>query len=268
MDIKTYTLDPLALISETRFNSVTAVMTIDRLALCVPKDATADEKKAVKAMIAARDTIEGVREDRATRQPSKLRPFLLRNNAAWAGLASVLAAKAGLSPDVAGDKPGRAEKLQSDLFPEDGGPELKTDAETSYVQARERVERIDREKLAHEISEIAGAEHLDEVRAATEALGEALGVGSKARTTPNGTAMPDALRGASKAVGVYGRKLVGHLDEDDEASVKRFVDALAPLAEYKASLARGTVDDSGDNAGDGTTATTPNSPATPPTPAS
>ena len=266
MDIKITLSDPLALIAETRFNSVTSVMTIDRLVRCAPVDLTADEKKALKAMVAARNVVEGVREERATWQPAKLRPVIARNATAWGGLSNVLAAKAGLSPEIAGDKPARAQALRDALFPDGGVPQLKLDADTSYLESRERIERIDREKLAHEVSAIAGSEHLDDVRASTEALGEAIGVGSSARVTLNSTAMQDALRHASHAVGLYGRQLLAKLDENDDASVKRFVDALAPLADHKATLARGPVADDSGAPTDGATPTTPTEPAAPVTP--
>jgi len=260
--------DPLALIAETRFNAVSAILVVERLSRTAPEHMTPEEKKALKDMVAAAARIEHVREERATRQPARLKPVVARFNAAWGGVSDVLSAAASLPVTVAASKVERAQKMRDFLFPESGAPTLNGDAETSYVDGHERLVRIEENDMKKELVSLVGQEHFDALVVTTNDLGEALGVGETARVIPSTTAMAEALREATRTVGVYGRKLLGSLDEQNEESVKRFTDALGPLIDYKASISRTGSADGGEDPAPSDAPKTPGSTPTPTTPAS
>ena len=259
-------LDPVALISETRLNAVSAILLVERLSRTAPEDMSPEEKKAFKAMSAAGAVVERVREERATRQPARVKPVLVRFNVAWGGVSSVLAAGAALPVTVASAKVERMQKMRELLFPDAGVPTLNGDAETAYVDGHERLVRIEEREMKKELVALVGQEHYDALVLTTSDLGEVLGVGETARTVPSSTAMSEALREATHAIGNYGRKLLATLDDENEGSVRRFTDALGPLIDYKASISRsgGSTDAGADPAPtESTTApTVPTAPAT------
>lgn len=247
--------DPVPFIMETRFNGVSAVLVIDRLALCAPDDLGPVEKKAFRVMVAAKEEVERVRQERATQPATKVRPMLIACTAAWGGVSDVVAATAALPDDIGGDRAQKARDVRDVLFPEGGVPNLAVDAETVYVEARERLDRLEKREMSAQLLAIVGREHVDAIHKTTEALGEALGVGKTARAVVNSTAMQDALRHAATAVARYARRLLGSLDEDDQRSVERFTSALAPLSDHRDAIGRGATP------GDATTTPTPATPA-------
>ena len=230
--------DPVPFIMETRFNGVSAVLVIDRLTLCVPDDLGPEEKKAYRAMVAAKEEVERVRQERATKAPAKVRPAFAACTAAWGGASDVLAATAALPPDIGGDKAAKAGDMRDRLFPDGGVPKLALDAETAYVEARERLDRIEQQGLGAQLVGLVGREHVDAIHKTTDALGESLGVGKTARATPSTTAMQHALRDVSRTVARYARRLLGAVDEEDETSIERFTSALAPLADHRDATSR------------------------------
>jgi hypothetical protein len=232
--------DPVPFIVETRFNGVSAVLVIDRLALAAPDDLSSQEKKALRAMQSARDEVERVRQERATNAPAKVRPPFVACTAAWGGVSDVLAATAALPIDIGGDKAEHARGMQGLLFPDGGAPKLAVDAETAYLEARERLDRVEQAGARAQLVALVGREHVDAIEKTTEALADALGVGKTARTSPSSTAMQEALGAASQAVARYARRLLGAVDEEDDASIQRFTSALAPLADHRDAISRGT----------------------------
>lgn len=229
-------IDFVQLAQETRFSAVSGILVVNRIVLAAPGDLTSEQKKALRGVAVAKTEVERVREERAMRQPAKVRPFIGPFNASWSGLSDVLGALATLPPDVGGKKSERAQKVRMTLFPEGGAPFLQLDAETAWVEAKERLDRIARHDVGGELALLVGPEHVEAIKKTTAALGEILGVGKTPRPAPSSTAMQDALKALSRAVARYARKLLADVDDEEPSSVERFMRALGPLAEHKASL--------------------------------
>ena len=64
-----------------------------------------------------------------------------------------------------------------------------------------------------------------------------------APTLPSSTALAEALVRVSRAIGAYCRALMAETDQDDEASVARFMSAMAPIDAHRASSRGGTDED-------------------------
>lgn len=107
----------------------------------------------------------------------------------------------------------------------------------AIVGARERVAPAAVKPMMDE--SVVGADIVALLRSTTDALAEAIGAGGKRRASvPGTTALQEALSRFARKVGAYGRLLAAKVDEDDEQSIRRFFDAVAPIDAYRAS-ARG-----------------------------
>jgi hypothetical protein len=79
------------------------------------------------------------------------------------------------------------------------------------------------------------------------------------RTIPSTTALQEALGRFGRAVGAYGRAMAATCDEDDPASVARFLKAMAPIDVHRAGAR-------GNGESDAPEVTDPNGPFVTPTP--
>ncbi len=210
-----------------------AVVLAARLEWAAPTDITPDEKKALRVVKARAADVQEVLGDRDRLAPGKMRPLLVAFANDWSALYDALTAKARLPSHVSNRGPDAA-MLSMSLLP-DGESFTQLDAETARVEGQRRIARIHDEQLAPRIELLVGDGFIEAVKNSTGILGNALGTGRQKRTIPSTTALQEALVRFGKAVGAYGRVLAWQVDEEDEASVKRFLDAVEPMDVHRAA---------------------------------
>ncbi len=212
-----------------------AVAVLDaRLDKAQPPDITAAEKKALKLVHQRAEEVAVVQAARDRLAPGRLRPLLLAFANDWSGVYEALGAKTRVPKEIS-DVGERAEKVQVSLFP-DGVSFTQLDAETAWSEGSRRLQRIDDEELEQELDALIGKEFVLAARKGTGALGAAIGTTDGAAESPSSSALQEAITRFGKAVGNYGRVLSASCDEDDEASVQRFLKAVSPLDMHRAMM--------------------------------
>jgi hypothetical protein len=222
-----------------------------RLEKAQPPDLTPPEKKAFKLLQQRAHQVELVLAARDRLAPGRLRPVLLSHADGWNALYEALVAKSRIPVSIS-DVGARASALVGSLFA-DGTSFTQLDAETAWSEAQRRLTRIVDEELEHELTQLVGPELLEVARAATTTLGNAIGTRGDAEA-PSSTALQEALALFGRAVGAYGRALAANCDEDDDASVQRFLKAVAPIDLHRANMRAGS--DAGDTTDPTSTSTT------------
>jgi hypothetical protein len=144
---------------------------------------------------------------------------------AWGGLCDALTAKSRL-PASLSDRGERAAALVARIFP-DGTMFVRRDAHAAWSDGDRRLALIAEQKLEHELSELVGEEHVDAVKKATAALGEALGVGHTRREALRGSDLQDTVARFSREVARYARMMAASVDVNDAATVLRFRRSVA-----------------------------------------
>jgi hypothetical protein len=125
----------------------------------------------------------------------------------------------------------------------DGVPTTQLDSLQSYGVSRRMLARIKEEKLEKAFVHVVGDELYALVKSTTEGLGEALGAGdTRSPSVPSSTAVQEGLVRFGRKVGAYCRLLSAKVVDDDEASERRFLDAVAPIDALRASLRGGSSD--------------------------
>lgn len=233
-------IDPSSYARRTKVTAQNASVLVRRTMLAAPGDLTEDQRASLRNLGRANDGLDDAKHRKARLDPGTIRPQLNDSNASWGGMSDALIAAERLPHSK---KAARAAKLRAAIFP-DGSPYLQNDSEASYVDARDRLELIRREELGTELDEVLGPEYREAAEKTTAALGEAIGVGKTPKPPVTNAEVQDALTSVSLALAVYVRKLLGDLDETDPRSVQRFLAAVAPLDQHRASMrARGESDE-------------------------
>jgi hypothetical protein len=227
-------------VRNVRSSSTLAPVLAARLVKAAPVDLTTVQKKALRFVVECADEIAATQSERDRMGPGKLRPVLDAYTNDWTAFYQALAAKARV-PSRVSDVGHRAQKLEESLFP-DGVSFTKLPAESAWSEGKRRITRIDDEELAREIADLIGEEFVTAARDSTSTLADAIGTGAADHTTPSSTGVSERLLKFGRAVGRYGRLLVGDCDEDDPASVERFLKAMAPIDVHRAAMRAGGTD--------------------------
>lgn len=195
-----------------------------------PGGLTAAQKKKLDAVVAAGAEVEVARGMREASGVA-LAPLQRAMGAAF-GAIDLMLEGLSLLPASAGDLGERATKLRAMIFP-DGREFARATTVDACMTGRRVLARIEDRHLTRELSALIGPAPLAAAKTATSDLGEALGLGDKdvERTSP--TVVADALEKFVTRLSAYARALAADVDEDDDASVQRFVDALAPIAQFR-----------------------------------
>lgn len=222
----------------------TAPVLAEQLVTAAPRDADAQEKKALAEVTEAAQHVADVVSARERATPTQVRPKWIALSSVWTGAYEVCSGKARL--DTGTPQGDGAQHLMKALF-FDGVPVSQRDATQSYGISRRMLARIDGEKLVKTFESIIGPELLAQIRSRTDDLGEAIGAGdTRAPSVPSGNAVQEALSRFGRKVGAYGRVLAAKVDEDDARSVQRFLDAVAPIDAIRASFRSTGRDDATD----------------------
>jgi hypothetical protein len=149
----------------------------------------------------------------------------------------------------------RAAELDATLFA--GGMEfLKSDFPTQATTMSAIIERIDKDGLASDIDAIVGPEFLQAIRDVQPRY-ETMVSERLRRDKATGQNLLDTTRGLQAAIVNYASKIIGAMDEEDDASVESARVCLVPIANHRENVAgRRTVIDAPTPAAPTTPATT------------
>jgi hypothetical protein len=219
-----------------------AVVLAARLEWAAPADITPDEKKALRLVKTIAEEVKEVLGDRDRLAPAKMRPLLLAFANDWTALHDALSAKSRV-PSHVSNRGADAAMVVMSLFP-DGVSFTQLEAEAAWVEGQRRIERIQHEHLAQRIETLVGDGFIEAIKNSTGILGNALGTGREKRTIPSTTALQETLVRFGKAVGAYARVLAWQVDEQDDASVHRFMAAMEPIDVHRSGQRDGSIDKS------------------------
>jgi hypothetical protein len=203
------------------------------LAKAAPADLDAPARKKLRTLQSAGERVEAAHAKREGGRGAAIQPL---RQALASGFAAADLALAGtaLLPARFTDKGARAQQARAIVFPA-GRAFTNAPAIEATMVARRILARIADKKLAAELKELIGPEHLRTMQAVTDDLAEALGLGDGVRETHSATAVADAMAKYTTALSAYTRALAAHVDEDDEASCESFLAAVAPIDRFRST---------------------------------
>jgi hypothetical protein len=239
-------VDFISYAGPVRANAYSAPVLAERLVKAAPLDLSGKQLSALELVRACAKEVQAVRSDRDRRGIAKTKLVRAQHLNAWIALHGALHAVTRVEGTPQAD---RATALLASLFPT-GVAFAQLKAASAWAEGRRHLDRIDDEDLAREIDELVQPQFLVAVRDKHARLADAVGVGASARVVPSTTALNHALARFGAAVGGYARQLMADVDESDDASCERFLVAMAPIDEHRAS-ARGPGEaDESDEAGE------------------
>lgn len=198
----------------------------------IPKDAPPALKKAGRAVANALETLKAVIAGAPVESQDDKRPADLALDRAWAGAFGRISSYAML-PEEHYPKVSKANELLQALFPE-GLTFLKLPYRQEWAESESRLERIGKLGLEAAFTEIAGRDHLEQVRRTHAVYGEVLGI-----TKPNPLAQAperaEKVRAVRRTMNHYVLNVLAVLDEDDKESVEMVRRALQPIDEFRAA---------------------------------
>jgi hypothetical protein len=225
----------------SRFAAMFVAAVAAQLHNAMPADASAEERGLMNVVLASADAVAVVLIERARLGVGRVRPAVIAFSNAWSACSEVLGGFARIEGPSGDD----ARMLVATLF-HDGVGFVKLDARAGWAAGVRQLTRIDGEGLAPKLESIIGAAMLAHIRATTASLGNAIGAGPTHVDAPSSTALAEKVADFASDVAAYARLLAAKVDERDPASVARFLKAMAPLDEYRASR-RGVTDDESDD---------------------
>ena len=219
-----------------------------RIQHAAPKTLRPLEVEALADLERAAQQVQEARAERRRKGPRVAAPRGACANA-WLALYESVFAMARLR--LVTKRGDEAQALIERLFTS-GVPFATADADKMWDGASELLAQIREERLGELIQTVTGGtEHLTQAKRTTAALGEAIGVGQTPVAKPAKTSVQDALSEFGAYVGAWGRALSAGVKPSDAVGIKRLVDAMAPVEEYRASTRGGTVIEEDDEEDDG-----------------
>jgi hypothetical protein len=144
-----------------------------------------------------------------------------------------------------------AAEVRDIVFPPDEGLTfLQKPYRTQWAEVKKRLDIIDHQDLAPTIDDLAGVEHLKEIRRMFDLYGAVLGV----TRPPAGEAqiqnLLERLRALADAIGDYCIKMVATVDRKKPETADVVIAALRPILEARASTARARGSEGSGDGGD------------------
>jgi hypothetical protein len=204
-----------------------------------PKSAPANVKKACKHLktVAEKAQSDLAERNRRLGAYSDEDSRTLDNEAdrAWGALRMRLQAMGMLNPEVFPKAP-RAAQLETSLFAE-GTEFLKAEFASQSTSMASLLQRIDADKLAQDIDELAGKEFLQAVRNVQPRY-EAMVKERLRRDNASGQNFAETVRAIQAAIVNYAAKIIGTIEHDDPATTEVARIALLPIHNHREASAR------------------------------
>jgi hypothetical protein len=212
-----------------RCDAASAIGLVQQLVVAAPAALDVRTQGALDSAVAAGHALEGAINDRDRSCEGRLRPVLVRFDAAWGAMEGRLAAAIRI-PDPISE---RASALHGALF--DGGLSfLVGDALTKHTESGRRLRRIEEDLLVSDLESLAGRAFVDAVKREHRALGEAIGIGREI-PRPASTIVAEGLAEVQYAIWWYCIQLIGMTDFTSEVPVEALRKALRPIDDYRAA---------------------------------
>ncbi len=222
-------------LTPVRVSTASAVVLVRRLINAAPKDLKAPEKKKLKRVRADGVKVQEIANARERARPENLTPEDRHFDGYWGIFRDQVTTwlRVEGEPEYA-----LAERFTSLLFPK-GITFVTLSYEEEWFESAKRLKIIDDEGLEDDLGQLIQPRVLPKLRVAHNALGEGLGVGDTYVQPPDGQALLGALRQLSTDVAEYARILSGTVDTEDPKSTARFLSAMAPIDQHRATYAPG-----------------------------
>jgi len=258
--------NPQDYVHAPRLDVRSAVTVSIALLKCAPANLPPAGKKAVKRLRSSVAALQSAwaERDRLIKPAAPVDPRTVdtRADTAWGGLYGRLDCLAWL-PDAASPRVARAARLRDSLFPH-GKTFLQLPYREEWAEVEKRLQRIDNEKLAKDIDDLAGPEFLVEIRAAHVAYTRVVQDALQGVNVDITVELRKPLKKVCDALAAYTTQLVATVDPDDDATLTVARAALTPIDVYRAQMAARAGADS--TAADSPVVDSPLPPAGPTTP--
>ena len=222
-----------------------------------PGDLGTEGKKALRVVVAVSDEVQDVRGERTGQSNARVAEPRAALLTAYLAMHGSLTAKG----DLGGKQAARAIEIRIAYLGDDKIG--RADAQAVWTIADGALRKIDAAGIGGEIDSLIGPDYLATLRERTRTLGEAIGVGRTVHESIDSTKMRAALRRFTKATSKYFRLLAAEVDEESEESVDRFLKAVSPIDEYRASVRASGVSEDEDEGEQPAPAPAPNGGETP-----
>ena len=224
-------LDPQAYTQLPRLDVARATALTTSLVSAMPAKMPGHVATASKAMVAAKDQLLESWRNEPIPTLNDRRPADLALDRAWAACHACIKAYATLPVDDF-PKAKRAAELLAKIFP-DGLTFLKLPYNMEWAESEKRLQMVDAENLADDISATAGPEFLVQVRKMHTVYGEVLGI-TKPSAETQAPVRAENLRNLRQAVGRYVFGVLSQVSDDDSSDLA--LTALRPIAELRTNL--------------------------------
>jgi len=176
---------------------------------------------ALQAAWAERDKKRGQHE------PLDLRSLDARVDNAWAALHAILQALSWLPADKS-NRFASAARLLSNLFP-NGKGFLTLPYAAEWTESQKRLDRIEKEGLAEELSRLCGADVVEELRQAHREYGKAVGKVLQGAGEVDTVGLREPLQRLTRTIEDYCIKVLATAEPDDPATEQAVRKALKPI---------------------------------------
>ncbi|MBN8614062.1 MAG: hypothetical protein J0L92_25920 [Deltaproteobacteria bacterium] len=237
----THRLDAATLIAKythpTRFGALHCRPVAIYLERAAPSDLSPVQREALRAVAERAQEVESLFLARERSVPPKLTEPRNRVLMAWSAMQAALLTLARV-PDSVPER-ADAERLATLLLPA-GIPFGRDSADVVWSESRRLLKRIEDEGMAASIDSLIHPAFLRAVRRSHDELGVATGLapGVPLRAQPPRDTLAEAATRFASAVSRYARSLSLEVDEDDEASIHRFVHAMHVIDALRVSSTR------------------------------
>jgi hypothetical protein len=214
-----------------RVSTASSIILVRRLINAAPKPLSGPEKQALRELRAAGVKVQEIASARERARPENLTPEDRRFDGYWGLLRDQIVGWLRIEgePEYA-----LAERFVKLLFAK-GITFVTLSYEEEWFESDKRLKLIDDGDLEGDLVKLVHPNVLPKLRTAHAALGEGLGVGDTYVEPPDGQALIEALRQLSLAVAKYARILAGTVEVDDPTSTARFLSAMAPVDQHRAT---------------------------------
>lgn len=211
----------------------------------IPRDAPPPVRAAAKKLRARAAALqEAWRGAERVSRAEDPRPADQAIDNAWGALYARLEAYASLDRERV-PRAARAAELLTALFP-DGLSFLKLPYAEEWSESKKRLDRVASDALDKDLDALAGKEFLEEVRAAHERYGKAIGITAPRAAVDAPASLVEPLREVSRAIAAYAVQVVAAAQQsDDEATTSGLLRALRPIDDHRADGARRSKSKSG-----------------------
>lgn len=233
--MNTQQIDPIPYLRFPRLDVTGALGLAKILLRRLPKSPAPAVRRAAALVESSVEELKAKWKEQAAPLAAKrdVRPLARRLGATWSAIRDRLASHEA-SPEGSANRM-RAKAIHDMLFP-DGLQFTLGSFTDQHTESEHRIELIDERGLAKDLDRLVCDEFLEMLRAAHQALGDALGI-SKALAPSVPVVLTDPLRALADAIGRYALQLLAVASDNPDKRVEVIV-ALSPIDEFRASVGR------------------------------